>query len=208
MSGNKRSASATDEAPRRSSRISGKPAPAAAAAATRAPAAKKAKTESEPKAKAAPKEKPGAAKAKAGSQLSEGSAVPSVSVTLSSGDKVDASTLRKSVIFSYPKANTSGCTVQAKAFRDMHDEFASAGYTVYGLSNDSPTTLASWKTKLALPYELISDSKRELIGPLTGSNDKTRRSHFVIDDHGKLGLVALSVKPAESAPDALKFVQK
>lgn len=109
---------------------------------------------------------------------------------------------------SYPRANTSGCTTQAKLFRDHHDSFTSAGYTVYGLSNDSPTSLDSWKTKQSFPYDLISDPQRKLIKALTGSADKTRRSHFVVDANGCLTFIELSVKPVESWESALAFVKQ
>lgn len=108
---------------------------------------------------------------------------------------------------SYPRANTSGCTTQAKLYRDNHAAFTRANYTVYGLSNDAPSSLSSWKSKLSLPYNLISDPQRLLIKALTGSNDKTKRSHFVIDANAKLALAQLSVKPAESCESALAFVQ-
>ena len=109
---------------------------------------------------------------------------------------------------SYPKANTGGCTTQAKLYRDNHTSFTSLSYTVYGLSNDSPTSLTSWKEKQRFPYDLISDPKRELIKALTGSADKTKRSHFVVDGEGKLAHVRLSVKPGESWEDALGFLKK
>lgn len=107
----------------------------------------------------------------------------------------------------YPRANTSGCTTQAKLFRDQHSSFTASSYAVYGLSNDSPTSLASWKAKQSFPYDLISDPNRKLIHALTGSNDKTRRSHFVIDQDGRLALTQLSVKPVDSCPAALKFIE-
>lgn len=109
---------------------------------------------------------------------------------------------------SYPRANTSGCTTQAKLFRDHHSSFTDSSYTVYGLSNDSPTSLSTWKQKQSFPYNLISDPNRKLIKSLTGSDDKTRRSHFVIDDQGRLAFVELSVKPVESWESALKFVEE
>lgn len=137
----------------------------------------------------------------AGGQLKVGDSLPAgLRLTTQSGKEVDVSSLRKAVLFSYPRANTSGCTTQAKAYKTDFDHFTAAKYTVYGLSNDSPTSLRSWKEKQGFPFHLLSDPHRKLIHALTGSNDKTRRSHFVIDSDGKLAHIAISVKPPDVSP--------
>ncbi|EST08712.1 Alkyl hydroperoxide reductase subunit C/ Thiol specific antioxidant [Kalmanozyma brasiliensis GHG001] len=194
------------EAPRRSARNAGKPAPSAPAP---APAAAKRKSAGAPSGAAAEKKaKPAASKPAAVGQLKVGDALPSFKLKLQDGKEIDTATLKNAVLFSYPRANTSGCTTQAKLYRDNHASFTSSSYTVYGLSNDSPTSLSSWKDKQKFPYDLISDPQRKLIKALTGSDDKTRRSHFVVDKQGKLAFVELSVKPVESWESALEFVQK
>ncbi|EDP41723.1 hypothetical protein MGL_3931 [Malassezia globosa CBS 7966] len=48
-----------------------------------------------------------------------------------------------------------------------------------------------------LPYRLLCDPKRFLIGALTGTKSSTRRSHFVVDQNGKLTLSSVGVKPGE-----------
>ncbi|EPQ27993.1 uncharacterized protein PFL1_04320 [Pseudozyma flocculosa PF-1] len=192
-------------------------APAAAAAAPKAKAKRPAasadaddKTSAAADETASKKSKPTPAAAASASSgvLTVGSPLPSLSLITTSDAKVDPSTFRKTVIFTYPRANTSGCTTQAKAYRDAYDKYTDAGYAVYGLSNDGVTPLKNWKDKLGIKFELISDPKRDLVGALTGSKDKTRRSHFVIDEDGKLALSKLSVKPPESSSDALAFIQK
>lgn len=52
---------------------------------------------------------------------------------------VDISSLTKErgvIFFTYPKANTPGCTNQACGYRDVYDEIQQAGYDVYGVSQD------------------------------------------------------------------------
>ncbi|PWN89115.1 AhpC-TSA-domain-containing protein [Acaromyces ingoldii] len=144
--------------------------------------------------------------AKKGGPLQVGEKLPAVKLQTQSGASIDAASLKSAVLFTYPKANTPGCTTQACAYRDAHASFSS--HTVYGLSNDSPKSLASWKDKKSLPYDLLSDPKRELIKALTGSDAKTVRSHFVIDDQGKLAYSSIQVKPVDSASDALAFIEK
>jgi len=65
--------------------------------------------------------------------------------------------------------------------------------------------------KLNLPYRLLCDPKRVLIGALTGTKSSTRRryvekkcvfetltpSHFVVDQNGKLTISSVGVKPGE-----------
>ncbi|CDR98986.1 related to DOT5-nuclear thiol peroxidase [Sporisorium scitamineum] len=209
--------SAESTAPRRSARNAGKPAPPpAAAAATSAPVKRKsteAAAEKGGEKKAKPATPAAAAattttKPTAAGQLKVGDKLPSYKLKLQDGSELDTANLKNAVLFSYPRANTSGCTTQAKLYRDNHTSFTSSNYTVYGLSNDSPPSLASWKTKQSFPYDLISDPQRQLIKALTGSDDKTRRSHFVIDGEGRLAFVKLSVKPVESWESALEFCQK
>ncbi|PWN47829.1 AhpC-TSA-domain-containing protein, partial [Violaceomyces palustris] len=130
-------------------------------------------------------------------QLKVGDKLPTLTLKDQDGNEVQVASLKKVVIFSYPKANTPGCTKQGQCFRDSYSEWSKSGYEVYGLSNDNPTPLKNWKEKQSFPYKLLSDPDRKLIGPLTGSKSSTKRSHFVVDQDGKLSLVSVGVKPAE-----------
>jgi peroxiredoxin Q/BCP len=61
------------------------------------------------------------------------------------------------VLYFYPKDNTPGCTTEAQQFRDLHGEFVKAGCVVIGVSRDALKSHESFKAKLGLPFELISD---------------------------------------------------
>ncbi|DAZ93356.1 TPA: hypothetical protein N0F65_011882 [Lagenidium giganteum] len=114
------------------------------------------------------------------------------------------------VIFMYPRANTPGCTKQACGFRDHVQEIKDAGFGVYGLSADSPKSLANWKTKQSLSYDLLSDPKHELIKYFGSSigGSKIQRSHVVILKGGVVGDIQGKVSPAESVDKAVDFVKK
>ena len=43
---------------------------------------------------------------------------------------------RKIVLYSYPKANTSGCTAEACSLQANKEELAAAGYEIIGVSKD------------------------------------------------------------------------
>lgn len=51
------------------------------------------------------------------------------------------------VLYFYPKAFTQGCTLEAHAFAEATDEFAAAGATVVGMSNDDLPTLQRFSTE-------------------------------------------------------------
>lgn len=66
------------------------------------------------------------------------------------------------VLFFYPKDNTPVCTAETKAFRDHIQAFNDLNTLVFGVSRDSITSHERFKTRLALPFELIADTKSEL----------------------------------------------
>lgn len=63
----------------------------------------------------------------------------------------------KRVIYFYPKADTPGCTNEAKDFTELADAFAQAGVTVIGISRDKPAKLAKFRDKYGLQVTLLSD---------------------------------------------------
>lgn len=114
-------------------------------------------------------------------------------------------------------SSIAGCTTQACGFRDVYSEFTQHGYAVYCLSADSPTAQSKWQTKVhslstlgksnsyaravfqkELSYSLISDPNRILISALgAGEGGKTKRSHFIFEQGGKLVDKKVPVKPAD-----------
>ena len=66
---------------------------------------------------------------------------------------------RASVLFFYPKDMTSGCTVEACAFRDLKAEFDAAGADVYGISIMDPKSKKKFAAKEALNYPLLADDR-------------------------------------------------
>ncbi|KAI8822635.1 thioredoxin-like protein [Fimicolochytrium jonesii] len=114
------------------------------------------------------------------------------------------------VFFMYPKANTPGCTNQAKGFKENYEEFKKGGYAVYGLSADSPKAQTSWKNKLDLPYTLLCDPEYHVIKAFGAYADpkKIVRSHVVVGKGGKLVETQIHVSPAASVTEACAFVKK
>lgn len=66
------------------------------------------------------------------------------------------------VLYFYPRDHTPGCTVEACAFRDRHDDFAALGVTVLGVSPDPVDRHRRFADEHRLPFTLLSDPERRL----------------------------------------------
>ena len=97
-----------------------------------------------------------------------------------------------SVLFIYPKDNTSGCTKETKEFNERYSDFKSLGVKVFGLSKDTLASHISFSKKLDLQFPLISDPDIQLIQNLNAWKEKsmygkkymgTERSTFLIDQN-------------------------
>ncbi len=63
------------------------------------------------------------------------------------------------VVFFYPKASTPICTAQSCAFRDLSEDFAAAGATVVGVSNDNAEAQTKFDENNNLGLRLLCDNK-------------------------------------------------
>ncbi len=99
------------------------------------------------------------------------------------------------VLFFYPKDDSPGCTMQACAFRDAYEDFATAEAVVIGVSDDMLESHRQFVVKRRLPFLLLSDSDgqiktafgvRKTFGLFPG------RVTYVIDRQGIVRLIANS----------------
>lgn len=67
------------------------------------------------------------------------------------------------ILYFYPADFTPGCTAEACAIRDIHDELAEAGIVVLGVSPQSAGTHEKFREKHRLPYRLIADPDKVAI---------------------------------------------
>ena len=70
---------------------------------------------------------------------------------------------RKTIIYFYPKDNTSGCTAEACSFRDNYAELTAAGYNVVGVSKDSAKSHTGFRAKFGLPFRLLADTSTQML---------------------------------------------
>jgi peroxiredoxin Q/BCP len=120
------------------------------------------------------------------------------------------------VLYFYPKDNTPGCTTESLAFRDAHDAFVAAKTTILGVSRDSLRSHEGFKSKLGLPFDLISDPDEALCLQFGVMKNKMmygkqvrgiERSTFIIDANGKIVKEWRGVKVPDHVDEVLEFVQ-
>ena len=149
--------------------------------------------------------------------VSIGSTVPAFSAA-ATGGTFDSSTHAGTVLvlYFYPKDNTPGCTTESAGFRDAHAQFVKAGAMVAGVSRDSLKSHESFKSKLELPFELISDPDEalcELFGVMKMKNMYGKqvrgieRSTFVIGADGSLLREWRGVKVPNHVQEVLAFIE-
>lgn len=120
------------------------------------------------------------------------------------------------LLYFYPKDNTPGCTVESLRFRDLYPEFQRANTEIFGISRDSIRSHEGFKSKLELPYGLISDPDEAVCNLFNVMKMKTMygkqvrgvdRSTFVIDASGKLVKEWRGVKVAGHVDEVLEYVK-
>lgn len=123
---------------------------------------------------------------------------------------------KKLVLYFYPKDNTPGCTTESLQFRDLYPKFQQAGTEIIGISRDSIRSHDGFKSKLDLPFELISDADEtvctmfDVIVMKSMYGKKVRgieRSTFIIDAAGKIVKEWRGVKVPGHVDEVLEFVQ-
>ncbi len=120
------------------------------------------------------------------------------------------------VVYFYPKDNTSGCTKEGEAFRDLHAQFRKAGAVVVGVSPDSLAAHEKFKAAYRFPFELLSDTERKVCELFDVYKEKSmygrkymgvERSTFLIDASGKLRHEWRKVKVPGHAAEVLAAVK-
>jgi peroxiredoxin Q/BCP len=91
------------------------------------------------------------------------------------------------VLYFYPKDQTPGCTLEARAFRDSYEAFIATGAEVIGVSSDSVASHRRFAQRHDLPFLLLSDragAVRKLYGVEQTLGILPGRVTYVIDPAG------------------------
>lgn len=129
--------------------------------------------------------------------LQPGDRMPDFEVLDQDGKTVNSKDLigKKTIIYFYPKDNTSGCTAEACNLRDNHDVLTAKGYNVIGVSKDSVASHRKFADRHQLPFTLLADTSTAMLQAFGAWGGKkmygkivsgTLRKTFIFDEEGIL----------------------
>lgn len=146
-----------------------------------------------------------------------GDTLPKVTVRDSTGADVLLRDLQGPfVLYYYPKADTPGCTNEAKDFTTLAAEFSKVGVAVYGMSKDKPAKLAKFAAKYDLSVTLLSDEETDATEQMGVWIEKSmygkkymgiERCTFLVGNDGKVAAVWRNVKVKDHAEAVLAAAQ-
>lgn len=141
--------------------------------------------------------------------------MPSFEVMNQNGELVSSQDLlgKKTIIYFYPKDNTSGCTAEACNLRDNYDILVERGFNVVGVSKDSMQSHKRFADKYELPFTLLADTSTEMLQAFGAWGEKkmygktvmgTLRRTFIFDEEGILTEIIEKVDTKNHANQILK----
>lgn len=147
--------------------------------------------------------------------LNIGDRMPDFEVVDQDGNKVSSKDLagKRTIIYFYPKDNTSGCTAEACNLRDNHAALVAQGYNVIGVSKDSAASHRKFADKYDLPFTLLSDTSTQMLQAFGAWGEKkmygktvmgTIRRTFIFDENGVLERVIEKVDTKNHASQILQ----
>lgn len=119
---------------------------------------------------------------------------------------------RRVVLYFYPADDTPGCTKQACGFRDNYPVIEEKNAVVLGVSPDDSHSHQKFRSKFDLPFTLLVDQDHQIAEQYGVWGEKSMygktymgilRSHFVIDENGRIVDLHYKVKPEDSVAEAL-----
>ena len=146
--------------------------------------------------------------------LKIGDKMPDFEVVDQDGNQVSSKDLigKKTVVYFYPKDNTSGCTAEACSIRDNYESLVAKGYNVIGVSKDSAASHRKFREKYDLPFTLLSDTSTQMLQAFGAWGEKkmygktvmgTIRRTFIFDEEGVLTRIIEKVDTKNHAAQIL-----
>ena len=157
--------------------------------------------------------------AAAAAALKPGDKAPDFSTVAALGGKAfpfslaDALKRGPVVLYFYPAAFTSGCTVEAHEFAEATPKFEAMGATVIGVSNDDIETLKKFsveacRNKFAVAADADSKVIRQYDAKLALMPGMADRISYVISPAGEITYAYASMSPDAHVANTLKAVEQ
>lgn len=153
--------------------------------------------------------------------MTVGDKIPEVLGTDQDGREIKSSDYRgrKIVLYSYPKANTSGCTAEACSLQAHKEELAAAGYEIIGVSKDKQALQKKFADTNGLDFPLIADTETSLLQALGCWGEKvacgrrtigTLRTTYLVNEQGIIEKVfsPKEIKTKIHAEQILDYIKK
>lgn len=150
-----------------------------------------------------------------------GDHIPDVLGTDQNGNEIKSSDYRgrKIVLYSYPKANTSGCTAEACSLQAHKAELEAAGYAIIGVSKDRQELQKKFADAQGLEFPLIADTETTLLQELGCWGEKVAcgrrtigilRTTYLVNEEGIIEKVFTpkEIKTKIHAEQILDFINK
>lgn len=112
----------------------------------------------------------------------------------------------RTVLYFYPKDNTSGCTLEAKSLRDGKEALKAEGFEIVGVSPDSVKSHQNFCAKHELNFTLVADTEKEIAQAYGVWAEKKMygrsymgivRTTFIIDEQGTIVHIFDKVRTAD-----------
>ena len=113
------------------------------------------------------------------------------------------------VLYFYPKDFTAGCTLEAKGFSELKEDFSKYNADIVGISADNQNSHESFCSEKSINYTLLSDPDG-IISDKYGSwiPPFSDRNTFLISPDGKISYRWISVLPINHAKEVLNVLMK
>ncbi|MBF0951121.1 MAG: peroxiredoxin [Alloprevotella tannerae] len=124
-----------------------------------------------------------------------GDKIPEIFGVDQDGKEIKASDYRgkKLILYTYPKANTPGCTAEACSLQAHKEELAAAGYAIVGVSKDREELQKKFADKQGLDFPLIADTDTTLLQAIGAWGEKVNygrrtlgilRTTYLVNEEG------------------------
>ena len=144
---------------------------------------------------------------------------PDFNITTTENTSIKLSSFKSKmvILFFFPKADTPGCTIEAKNFSAASKDFSDLDTNLIGISKDKIAAQANFQKKYNLNLYLGSDSDTKVCEQYGVWQEKNMygkkyygivRTTFLIDENRKIINIWHKVKPKGHVEEVLSFLKQ